>query len=336
VGPTTSNPTSLAHPDVNTAVVTSGPSDQGYLDQRDFVQVLMTRPSNPPDVVSFHSYAGSGGSDDSDSALLAEPDASAIKDYRESIRPYVGTTPVWETETNDDASNFDQNDFRGVTQLDSAWLAHNFARMCAEVPQVRTLFQFEYSINNTFAIVAAGGPPGGCPDEAACKITAGRPLLPYWTINYLNRLIPRGSRLLKLSAVPSGFDVLAVAVPPDFSRVEALVVNDQVGSRPGLGAPGALNLQLAGGSSRATRQWAIDGNTNLVAGPAPESLGGTSSLRVNLSGYGAAFVEFRTTSSSPSALPNNGVPVGLVLAGLAAAAALGAGAWLFATRRVRP
>jgi hypothetical protein len=340
VGPTLSNPSSLAHPDVNTGVVTSGPDDKSYIDQRDFVQVLTARPTNPPDVISVHAYGGSNGSADSDAALFAQPDAVTIKQYRDSVQPYVGRTPVWETETNDEAGAFARADFRGLTQLDSAWLAHNFARMCTQVPQVRTLFQFEYAIDNTFDLIAPGGPPATCPREAACKITAGRPLLAYWMVMYLNRLVPRGSELLAVGSVPAGFDVLAVAVPPDFTRVRALVVNHQVSSRAGLGAPGGLNLRLAGGTSKATLQWTIGPDTNLVTGPSPESLGSTSGFRLNLDGYSAAFVEFDTTATAspvnltPVSATGNG-RLGWIVGGLAGLLLIALGAALFARRRLR-
>ena len=334
VGPTLSNPTSLANLDVATTVVTRGPDDQSYIDRRDYVQVLMARPTNPPDVISVHSYAGSRGSLDSDAALFAEPDGVAIKEYRVSVQPYVKATPVWETETNAEAGGLERDDFRGVTQMNSAWLAHDFARTCAGTPQVRTLFQYEYALNNTFALVAPGRPPSGCPPEPACRIAPGRPVLPYWTLMYLNKLVPRGSRLLSVSTAPAGFDVLAVAVPPRFTTVEALVVNHQVGPARGLGTPGALDLQLVGASSAATRMWTVDGDTGLTSGPALRSLGGAATVAVASKGYGVTFVEFHTVGGA--AVPGHAGAHPLALgAALLLLLALLAAAWLLVTGRLR-
>lgn len=335
VGPTLSNPTSLAHPDVDTTVVTRGPDDQSYIDRRDYVQVLMTRPTNPPDVISVHSYAGSRGSADGDAALFAEPDAIALKEYRTSVQPFVRATPVWETESNAEAGGLERDDFRGVTQMNSAWLAHNFARTCVSAPQVRTLFQYEYALDNTFALVSAGRPPSNCPPEPACRIAPGRPVLPYWTLMYLNKLVPRGSRLLSVSTAPAGFDVLAVAVPPRFTTVETLVVNRQAGTARGLGIPGTLDVQLVGASSSATRTLTIDQNTSLTSGPAAVSLGSASTVAVDSRGFGVTFVEFHTRGGAPARGPDGGRPIAVAVALLALLATLGAAAWLLATGRLR-
>jgi hypothetical protein len=207
----------------------------------------------------------------------------------------VGNTPVWHTETNDQGAWFSASDFRGVTQFDSAWLASFFARICTTVPQVRALFQYEYMNGNTWSLIGAGGPPSSCPPQPACtNITLGRPLLPYWTLYYLNRLIPRGSKLLAVSDVPSGFDVIAVAQPPTYTKIEVLVVNRRIGATQGLGTPATVGIQLTGAASKATQQWLIDQNTDLVNGPSATLLGAVSSVTLNMNGFAVAVVELAT------------------------------------------
>jgi hypothetical protein len=291
VGPATSNPASLAPESVKTAVVTTGPSDRSYLSHADFVQTLMAGAANPPDILSVHAYAGSAGSKDSDSRLFGEPDKIALASFQRAVAPYAGSTPVWLTETNVEAGHFDRSDFRGVTQFDSAWLAHNFDRWCSAAPQVSALFQFEFAIDSTFAAVAAAPPPAGCPSVPACSFEPGQPLLSYWTMMLLNRLVPARASVVSVSGVPGGLDVLAVAKPQDPSGLTVVVVNHQTSGQPGIGTPASLVLELAGKRPFAGRLWTVDENTDLVAGPPPRSIDRNTSLALDTAGYSVTFIE---------------------------------------------
>lgn len=297
VGPTISNPSSLAGRDVVTTAVTAGPTDRSWLSSVDFLPLLTSDSANPPDVISVHGYGGSGGSANSDAHMLtgsneAEGIDNMIARYQAFVQPYVGSTPVWQTEADSNAGRYSSTDFRGLTQFNSAWLASLFANVCTSVPQVRTLFQFEFSLDSNWSIIAAGGPPSSCPNQPACtNIAAGRPLLAYWTLYSLNRLVPRGSKLIGISNTPSGFDVLAVAQPAPSTKIEVLIVNKQVGATTGLGASSTLNLVLPAGTTKVGQEWVIDQNTDLVNGPSPTQLGTISNVTLNLNGYAVAIVE---------------------------------------------
>jgi hypothetical protein len=298
VGPTIGGPTSLAQTDVITTAVTSGPGDRSYLSSADFVPVLMSNPVNPPDVVSVHGYGGSGGTSDSDALMLTGAGVGLgidglISRYRGGVQPYVGNTPVWQTEANDQAAWFNSTDFRGVTQFDSAWLSSFFARMCTGIPQVRASFQYEWANGNTWSLIGSFAPPSTCPPQPACtSIASGRPLLPYWTLYYLTRLIPPGSKLLSVSDIPTGLDLIAVATPPAYTKIEVLVVNRLVGSTAGLGTATTLGVALGSVTSKATQEWLVDQNTDLVKGPSAQQLGAVSNVTLNMNGYAVAIVEF--------------------------------------------
>jgi hypothetical protein len=298
VGPTLAGPTSLAPTDVITTAVTGGPSDRSYLSSADFIPVLLANPTNPPDVVSVHGYGGSGGSSDSDAVMLTGAGVGLgidglISRYRSGVQPYVGSTPVWQTEANDQAAWFNTTDFRGETQFDSAWLGSFFARMCTTIPQVQAGFQYEWLNGGSWSLIGSSAPPSTCPPQPACtSIASGRPLLPYWALYYLNRLIPPGSKLLSVSDIPTGLDLIAVATPPAYTKIEVLVVNKLVGSTQGLGVPTTLGVALGSATSKATQEWVVDQNTDLVKGPSAQQLGAVSNVTLNMNGYAIAIVEF--------------------------------------------
>jgi hypothetical protein len=298
VGPTIAGPTSLAQSDVITTAVTSGPGDRSYLSSADFVPVLMSNPTNPPDIVSVHGYGGSGGSSDSDAVMLTGAGLGLgidglLSRYQTGVQPYVGSTPVWQTEANDQAAWFNTTDFRGQTQFDSAWLGSFFARTCTTMPAVRAGFQYEWLNGGTWSLIGSSAPPSTCPAQPACTmIASGRPLLPYWTLYDLNRLIPPGSKLLSVSDIPTGLDIIAVATPPAYTKIEVLVINRLVGATPGLGTPTTVGIALGSATSKATQEWLVDQNTDLVKGPSAQQLGAVSNVTLNLNGYAVAIVEF--------------------------------------------
>jgi hypothetical protein len=323
VGPTISNPTSLAAQDVVPTVVTTGPGDTSWLDTTDdFISVLMSAPTHPPNVVSVHGYGGSGGSADSDYHMLTgasqgEGIDGILSQYAATVQPFVGSTPVWQTETNDNASDVNAGDVRTITQLDGAWLASEFARVCTTVPQVQTLFQFEYSISNTFQLLAPGAGPSCAGDSfpVCTGIKQGRPTIAFWTLKFLNSHFPRGSKLLTVTGVPAGFDVIAVE-PPPFDKIDVLVVNRQFPSNTSmtpLGVAGTVNLALTGAVPFATHSWTLDQGLDLLNGPSSVDLAGTTTPVINSNGFGLTIVEFSLAAAPPTVslvVPNSGPPRG--------------------------
>ena len=296
VGPAATNPISIGGQSVKTTAVTTGPNDTSNIDLRDFVQVLMTS-TNAPDVVSYHGYGGYQGSGDSDSSLMAAIPQMA-SDVSSNIVPYVGNTPIWHTEANVNSAD---DGSRPATSFGAAWEASLFAKLAPI--GVSTIHQYSYVQSATFGLITE-------PGSVVAGAVEGNPYLPYWVEYWLGQLFAPGARILTVANVPAGMDVLAVANPPDFSKVKVLVVNRQVPA-----TSTAVPLQLAGALSSATRLRVIDSATNLVTGPALSDLGAVQSANLQLNGYSVALAEFDTGSGPvppvvTSVNPNNGQAAG--------------------------
>lgn len=293
VGPTISNPQSLAPRSVDTTVVTTGPNDNSWMDNVDYIQRLMTDGSPKPDVISFHNYGNWQGSTSTDASYFTGT-RSGISDFLSVDQPYLGSTPAWITETNADAGFMDTTDYRTMTQLGSAFMADDLIQWCNQAPSVTGLFQFEVMNSNTWSLYAGGNPPANCYPQPAClNVSYGNPNLEYWVIHWIQQYFPAGSKVAPVSGVPAGYAAFAVQ-PPSSPNINVVVVNEQTGANPGVGTAGNLTVQLSGVTSTNTKEVVVDGSTNMVNGPGETSLGASSSVNLSLSGYAVALLSFNT------------------------------------------
>ncbi len=287
VGPVATNPISLGPQSVIPTALTTSPADNSYLDLRDYVQVLMTS-GNAPDVVSYHGYGGFQGAADTDSALMSRIDG-IVADIRSNVLPYVGNTPVWHTEANVNAGNDTTN--RPALSFGAAWDAELYARLAPL--GIGVIHQFTYANSPTFGLITETGSP-------LPGAVAGNPYLPYWVDYWIDHLFLPGAKILSASNVPTGMDVLAVADPPDFSKVKVLVVNRQV---PATNT--AVPVVLAGATSSAARLRVIDSTTDLVNGPFVTALGAVQTVNLQLNGYSVGLAEFDTGGATVPGPPVN-------------------------------
>jgi len=285
------NPISIAGPSVVITTETYAPSDGSWSDSRDYVQVLMTS-SNKPDVVSYHGYGGFQGNGDTEQSMLdyvdnpSNPDA-IVQAISSNILPYTGTTPLWHTETAPNAAFGDSRNLEAEA-FGVAWYGHLFAHLGPLSPLLTDLFQFEYVDSPTFGLIAEPGTP-------VPGASAGNPYLPYWSISEINRNFPRGSKLLPVSNVGSGLDVVAALVAPDFTTVHVLVVNHQPATTCCAGVTLTPTIALSGLVSTSASQTIVDATTNLVSGPSTTNLGALGTVNLTMTGYSVAVLEFKTT-----------------------------------------
>lgn len=307
VGPTISNPQSLAVTSTNTTVVTTGPSDNSWRDSTDYIPYLMSNGLPKPDVVSFHSYGNYVGSASSDASYFNGL-SSALSDYKSIDASSVGNTPVWMTETNPEAGFLDNTDYRTLTQLGSAWLADEMIQYCEQAPSVQQLFQFEVANTNTWNLFGQT-PPANCYPQPTClNVRSGEPNLEYWMIHWVSQYFPAGSHIAAVSSVPAGYAAFA-AQAPGSTKLSVIVVNTQVGGSPGVGVAQSATIQLSGATSNSTKQVMIDGSTDMTNGPTEVNLGAVSAVNLNLAGYGVALLSFDIGTSSSSNAPT--VPANL-------------------------
>jgi hypothetical protein len=309
VGPVISNPQSLAVLSTNTTVVTTGPNDNSWKDNTDFIPFLMANGSPKPDVVSYHGYGGWQGSVSTDTGYFSGLQTS-INDYKSLDEAAVGSTPVWNTESNIDAGFLDNNDYRALTQLGSAWLAHEAVQYCQQAPSVQQLFQFEVANTNTWNLFNGVNAPANCYPQPSClNIKAQEPNLEYWMIYWVSRYFPAGTKVVPVSNIPAGYSALATQAPGS-TQVNMLVVNTQTNNAsPGTGVAGSVSVQLAGANSTDTKQVMIDGSTNITNGPTVTDLGPQSTVTLNLAGYGVALLSFDTGGTPADVAPS--VPANL-------------------------
>jgi hypothetical protein len=302
VGPTISNPQSLATRSTVTTAVTTSPSDTSWYDDSDWIQRLMTNGNPAPDVISFHNYGNWQGSTSTDASYF-QGTQSGINDFLSIDQPYLGNTPAWITETNADAGFMDNTDYRTLTQLGSAFMADDFIQWCKQAPAVTGLFQFEAMGSNTWNLYAGADAPANCYPQPAClNVKASEPDLEYWVIHWIQQFFPAGSTVAAVSGIPAGYAAFAVQ-PPSSTDINVIVVNEQSGGSPGVGAPGNIAVQLSGATSSTTNQVTVDGTTDMVNGPTESGLGAQNSVNLSLNGFGVAMLSFDTGSTLPDTTP---------------------------------
>ncbi|HXW33017.1 MAG TPA: hypothetical protein VEJ87_00440, partial [Acidimicrobiales bacterium] len=138
VGPTISNAQSVCGcDDVLTNVVTTGPSDDSYLNTEDYIPVLMSGANPKPDVISFHAYGDYEGTSSTEADYWSGLQ-NEISNFVSVDQAAVGSTPVWIDETNIDAGFFGSEpsatDMRAMTQMGSAWLADSVIQWATQAP----------------------------------------------------------------------------------------------------------------------------------------------------------------------------------------------------------
>jgi titin len=299
VGPTISNPISLANSDVVTTVVTNGPADRSWISRDDYVTVLMSGSSPKPDAVSIHAYGSFRGSD---STETEEWDglSSAITNFTSQDALAIGSTPVFLDETNIDAGFFGNpptaTNLRAETQMGAAWLADSYIQWCSRAPQVTELMQHAvYNGDVAWGLFSGASYANSttCIPQPACQnLRASQPNLQYWLTRWMNAWLPAGSAVVPVGGVPNGF--AAFAVKSSANTVTVVVVNTQVGSSDGNGTPGNVAVQLAGANVTSAQQLTIDGNTDMLNGPSVGDLGPRASVSLSVGGYGVAMVRFTT------------------------------------------
>src|SRR4029077_8230569 len=178
-------------------------------------------------------------------------------DVTSNIIPYAGSTPIWHTEANVKAGDDPSN--RPALSFGAAWQGSLFTKLAPI--GVSTIHQYSYTQSPTFGLITE-------PGSSVAGAVEGNPYLPYWVEYWIDHLIMPGAKVLTVANVPAGFDVLAVANPPNFTSVKVLVVNRQVPA-----TSTAASVLLAGAVSTATRVRTIDSTTDLVNGPSVSNLG---------------------------------------------------------------
>jgi hypothetical protein len=300
VGPTISNPISLATQDVVTTAVTTGPNDSSWLSDADYVPVLMSGANPPPDAVSIHNYGWYQGTASTEAQQWSGLD-SGISDFIKQDQPAVGSTPVFLDETNIDAGNFGSGaaatDLRAETQMGAAWLADSYVQWCAKAPQVTELMQYEvYNGDVAWGMFSDSSFANSttCVPQPACQnLRASQPNLEYWVMRQLNAWFPAGSAVVPVSGVPSGF--AAFAVQSGTNTVALVIVSTRIGTGNGAGVPGQVTVQLTGGTVADTQETTIDGSTDMLNGPTVTDLGPQSTVSLSIGGYGVAMLRFSTS-----------------------------------------
>jgi hypothetical protein len=297
VGPTISNPISLAVGDVVRTAVTTGPGDDSWISDEDYVPLLMAKGDPKPDVVSIHNYGwyeGDGSTETQEWSGLS----SGISDFVSQDQAAVGNTPVFLDETNIDAGNFgtapEATDLRAETQMGSAWLADSYVQWCARAPQVKELMQEEvYNGDVAWGLFSSASYAGSttCVPQPACQnLRPSEPNLEYWLVREMNAWLPAGSAAVPVSGLPSGF--AAFAVQPAAGTVVVVVVNTRIGSSNGNGLAGALNVDLSGAAVRDVQEMTIDGATSVITGPSITDLGPSQAVPLSMAGYGVTLLKF--------------------------------------------
>jgi hypothetical protein len=313
IGPVT-GASSGAIPSADTTIVTTGPNDDSWRDHMDWIPRLLktqtpgdtssgTTPATQPDIVSYHMYGAWQGSTTSDAQyFIGQLGDFDIPTFLSTDSAIVGSKPVWITETNTDAGFLDNDDFRAVTQMGSAWLADAMVQHCLRAPQIQQLFQFEVANTHTWNLFGENAPSTCYPKPACTNSKSQQPNLEYWMIYWASRYFPAGSKVATVSGVPAGFVALAVQ-PPNSTKVSMIVINTQSGSSPGVGVPGSVQIQLSGATSSDTKEIVIDGNTDVVNGPTETNLGAQSAVTLNLNGFGVAMLNFETGTPGSDTTP---------------------------------
>ena len=262
----------------------------------DYVPLLLSTATIKPDAVSFHGY---GGWDNTQGDRLLfdgsggggiKADVDGLANIKSLVAQYAPGTPVWLTETNVSADPGLDPAQRAWNQFSAAWGASLFRAMV--VGGLSMIHQFQFLESKQLGLIDP---------------TAGTPLLPYWRDYYLSRYFPVGSPIL-LSTPSAGapeVEMLA-ARQPGGSNVRVLVIDRQVGTTKAIGLPVTvtLNLQNMAGLQSVTMRM-LDATTlaTLATGPALVTMPASSTQTIAFTGYGAALLEFSSSSPPPSGAP---------------------------------
>lgn len=250
-----------------------------------YITALVSDAIRKPDIVSFHAYGGWMTSQ-SDHFLFHSRccGLDAIVSNLAQVRASAPGIPVWITELNVNSAWVSDPTKRAYNAFSAAWGATAFRRLA--VGGASAIFQYMFAH------------PGN-PSLSLLDVSTGEPLLPYWRDYYLARYFPPGSTLLASSSSLAGIEILA-ARAPDSSNVHLLVVNGRVDGPTAVGGPGVpatVEISVAnldGVTQVLARQF--DDTTPLLGGPPTTHLTVRNGATVTFSGYGAAILEFITSS----------------------------------------
>jgi hypothetical protein len=302
VGPAEANANGYGEPSVNTACVTSNGTnssctngDPGWSISTDYIPTLLKYATPLPNVISFHAY-GSYTTDTPEGNTFSRISTYEVPAYHGTDKAAIDThgIPVWLDETNVDAQNAPNNqDFRSMTQMGSAWLADSLIEWANADPKIQHMLQWSSNSNNNswelFGLSNNSGDSSCVPQPACRDIRKSQPDLEYWSIYEMNHLL-RSGRLVPVGGVPAGF--AALAVQTSSNTVVVMLVNTRQGNDDGNGASGTASVEVVGEPVTSVHETAIRGSTSMPNGPSTTDLGAHSHVSINLAGYEVDFLKF--------------------------------------------
>jgi hypothetical protein len=295
-GPTEANTSGYGSPSVDVnCVTTNGPSsacangDPGYSISTDYIPTLIKYANPQPTVITFHGY-GTAVSDTPEANNFTSITSYEIANYDSTDKAAIDAAniPVWIDENNYNASSAAPNSYRSETQLGAAWLTDNMIQWAQADPgEIQNMLQWAANSANPsyqlFSTSTLAGNTSCIPQPTCQNLTASEPNLEYWAITKINNLLAGGGKLVTITNVPTGFKALAVQTTP--TKLVVLLVNIQQGSDNGNGAPGNLDIQIAGAGITNTQQTTINANTSMTNGPTTTNLGAQSNTNITSTGY---------------------------------------------------
>ena len=304
-GPVESNSASYGSPSVDTSCVTTNGlnstctnGDAGWVIPTDYIPTLLTYGKPLPNVITFHAY-GSATSDTPEASTFSSINSYEIANYKSTDEAAIDAAniPVWIDEANVDANDTGApntgEDLRSMTQMGSAWLADDMIQWTSTDSHIQHIVTWAANSADTsweqFGTSNRTGDTSCVPQPSCQDILLGQPDLEYWTMYEINQWFTAGSTV-QLTGLPSGFNGIAVQTGP--KTIVMAVVNTQQGNDDGNGAAGSYTVQLQGASVADTKLMAINGSTDLSAGPTTQDLGAQSSVTVNAAGYEVDLIQF--------------------------------------------
>ena len=270
-------------------------------DPNDYVPVLLRDANIKPDAISFHGYGGWDNAQ-SDRQLFdgvggggIQAVADGLADIKSWIAQYAPGTQVWLTETNVSAAPGNDSAQRPWNAFSAAWGASMFRRMV--LGGLTLIHQYQFLESRQLGLIVPEGLAG-----------AGNPMLPYWRDYYLARYFPTGSTILSSTPSAGAPEVeLLAARQPGGGNVRVLIIDRQVNTAAkGVGLPVTVTLQMQnfnGLQSVTMRMLDASTLTQLVNGPPLVAMPTSTTQTVAFTGYGAALLEFSTTTPPPSGAP---------------------------------
>ncbi len=246
----------------------------------------------PPDVISFHGYAGPNTAQDKE-LQKGGGDAIGINGISLAIEHLLVAL-----------------DARGFSSIPILLDEYNVSPDGDDDPFKRGWNNFGVALGGSLFIkntkLSTVHPIGFIPfqfvEVGAQRLSAinpqtGAPMLPYWRDLLLRQAVQKGDSMLKTVVTSSHVDVLAT-VRASQSSIQVLIANSDV-TAAGVGTQGentsiTLNIaKLLGKPPKSIVLRVIDATTNPISGPNQLTLDPTVNPQINFKGYGLALVELK-------------------------------------------